>query len=138
MMSTAVAFSRRSRCIVKPSSSMRCVSLHVPSSHAPTSMPLANISCWLLHDENRTTRKRYFSSGSSWDAEYEGLVAQRNKHIIMHPEGHGQHILPGNYVIKKNEKTGAEKKVFLEHALGYFWAIKVSDVMCVLYLYYCS
>lgn len=42
----------------------------------------------------------------------------------MHPEGHGRNILPGNYVIKTHPKTGVEKKVFLDHALGYFWAIK--------------
>ena len=27
--------------------------------------------------------------------------------------------------MKKNAKTGAEKKVILEHALGFFWAFKV-------------
>jgi hypothetical protein len=46
----------------------------------------------------------------------------------MHPEGHGQHILPGNFVIKKHPKTVAERKVFLEHALGYFWAFKVREM----------
>lgn len=71
------------------------------------------------------TPKRSFSKSSNWDEEYQGLIAKRNKNIIMHPEGHGQHILPGNYVTKKHPKTGAEKKVFLEHALGYFWALKV-------------
>ena len=43
----------------------------------------------------------------------------------MNPNGYGQQILPGNYVIKKHPKTGIDKKVFLEHALGYFWALKV-------------
>lgn len=70
---------------------------------------------------------RHFSSSSQWDAEYQGRLARRNKNIRMHPEGHGQHILPGNFVIKKHPKTGAERKVFLEHALGYFWAFKVRD-----------
>jgi hypothetical protein len=62
---------------------------------------------------------------SSFYEEYEGLKARRNKSIIMNPEGLGQHILPGNYVTRKNEKTGVERKVFLEHAHGYFWALKV-------------
>mmetsp|Transcript_26366 Transcript_26366/g.56044 ORF Transcript_26366/g.56044 Transcript_26366/m.56044 type:complete len:357 (+) Transcript_26366:146-1216(+) len=65
-----------------------------------------------------------FSNRSSWEIEYEGLIAQRNKNIIMHPDGHSQKILPGNFVVKKNPSTGVEKKVLLEHALGYFWAIK--------------
>lgn len=58
------------------------------------------------------------------EMEFEGLMAQRNKSIIMHPDGHGRNILPGNLVIKENAKTGAKKKVLLEHALGYFWALK--------------
>jgi hypothetical protein len=44
----------------------------------------------------------------------------------MHPDGHGKDILPGNYVIKKHPKTGQERKVIMEHALGYFWALKVT------------
>ena len=72
-----------------------------------------------------STIVRAFSSSSPWDAEYQGRLSRRNKNIRLHPEGHGQHILPGNFVIKKHPKTGAERKVFLEHALGYFWAFKV-------------
>lgn len=73
---------------------------------------------------------RYFSNPSSFESEYEGLIAKRNKNIRMHPDGIGQQILPGNFVIKKNPKTGAEKKVILEHALGFFWAFKVGVVYC--------
>ncbi|KAL7550340.1 hypothetical protein ACHAWF_013588 [Thalassiosira exigua] len=71
---------------------------------------------------------RCFSKPSEWDAEYEGLIARRNKSIVMHPDGHGRRILPGNFVIKKNEKTGEERKVHLEHAFGYFWGIKDLDL----------
>ena len=42
----------------------------------------------------------------------------------MHPDGHGQHILPGNYVTKIHPKTGAVKRVMLEFAYGHFWAFK--------------
>ena len=66
----------------------------------------------------------------------------------MNPDGIGQQILPGNFVIKKNPKTGAEKKVILEHALGFFWAFKVGVVychrccicifICILCLYACN
>jgi hypothetical protein len=79
-----------------------------------------------------TKRDFFYGPPSSWDAEYEELIARRNKNIVMHPLGHGQHILPGNFVVKKNQKTGAEKKVMLEHALGYFWAFKVWNYGCVL------
>ena len=56
----------------------------------------------------------------------------------MHPDGHGQHILPQNFVIKTNPKTGAEKKVLLEHALGYFWALKVGVWSVIILLLRCS
>ena len=72
-----------------------------------------------------TKRDFFYGPPSSWEAEYEELIARRNKNIVMHPLGHGQHILPGNFIVKKNPQTGAEKKVMLEHALGYFWALKV-------------
>ena len=79
-----------------------------------------------------STATRCFSNPTSWEAEYEGLKSRRNKNIIMHPKGYGQHIIPGNFVVKKHPKTGEERKVFLEHALGYFWALKV----CVA-IHYC-
>jgi hypothetical protein len=74
-----------------------------------------------------STSRRYFFQGppSSWECEYEELVARRNRHVVMNPLGHGHRILPGNYVVKVDPKTGIEKKVMLEHALGYFWAFKV-------------
>jgi len=68
---------------------------------------------------------RTFSTTTNFNDEYEKQLQQRNKNIIMNPNGYGQQILPGNYVIKKHPKTGIDKKVFLEHALGYFWALKV-------------
>jgi len=68
---------------------------------------------------------RNFSTTTNFNDEYEKQLQRRNKNIIMNPNGYGQQILPGNYVIKKHPKTGIDKKVFLEHALGYFWALKV-------------
>ena len=69
---------------------------------------------------------RPFSSGpsSDLDTEFEGLTAQRNKSIIMNPAGQGQHILPGGFILKKDPKKGGHRRVFVEHSLGYFWAIK--------------
>ena len=85
-----------------------------------------------LHDSSWSTPSalssvRCFAASSPWDAEYQGRLARRNKNIRLHPEGHGKHILPGNFVIKKHPKTGAERRVCLEHALGYFWAFKVRE-----------
>lgn len=104
------------------------------SSHAPSS------SSYQYHNNSYNPHRyrasatlssyRYFSNPSSFESEYEGLIAKRNKNIRMNPDGIGQQILPGNFVIKKNPKTGAEKKVILEHALGFFWAFKVGVVYC--------
>ena len=54
------------------------------------------------------------NASAPFDEECEGLKARRIQGIRPHPDGTTQHILPGNYVIKKNERTGREKRVFLE------------------------
>lgn len=59
---------------------------------------------------------------------------RRNKNICMHPNSTGKDILPGNYVIKVNQSTGVERKVILEHEMGYFWALKVSLEFLVLFV----
>ena len=70
------------------------------------------------------SKRTLFGPPPTWEDEYEELIARRNKSIIMHPDGHGQHILPGNYVTKIHPKTGAVKRVMLEFAYGHFWAFK--------------
>ena len=53
---------------------------------------------------------RVFSEGTSpsqeddWGAEYDALTAQRNKSIIMNPNGQGKNILPGGFVLIKRSK----------------------------------
>ena len=79
----------------------------------------------LTKSVSSTSSYRSFSTTTNFNDEYEKQLQRRNKNIIMNPNGYGQLILPGNYVIKKHPKTGIDKKVFLEHALGYFWALKV-------------
>lgn len=53
------------------------------------------------------------------------LVDKRISQIQMNPKSLGQHILPGDYVIRTNPKTGKERKVFTDRAFGYFWMMKV-------------
>ena len=103
------------------------VHFHFTAGSASSSSSSSVTSSTVATTSSLSLVVRYFSSSSQWDAEYQGRLARRNKNIRLHPEGHGQHILPGNFVIKKHPKTGAERKVFLEHALGYFWAFKVSE-----------
>lgn len=82
---------------------------------------------------------KYFSSKTekplrnnpiSLDA-YEGIdsytrleMEKRHKGIIMNPLGLAKEILPNNYVVKTNQKTGVKKMMALERSLGYFWYIK--------------
>lgn len=139
------ALSKRVPCLVKPQGSLRFIStLPLRSNFRRERW---NCNALETHPQSRHVPfqcNHYFSGGfstsaskrsfSSWGAEYEGLLAQRNKNIIMHPEGYGQRIMPGNYVIKKHPKTGVEKRVFLEHALGFFWAFKVGMLPLDLYV----
>lgn len=175
-------------CIATPRFSLRCISalsIHTPQSilqssrqqHGVPQTPKSNLQS-PRHDvcngNNSFNTKRNFSDHSSYQEEFEGLVARRNKNIIMHPEvcfdfespqfclwhfdytpytsiffsgicivyfqGLGQKILPGNYVVKKHPKTGVYKKIFLEHALGYFWAFKVGMLLLIfiLFIFVCT
>eukprot|EP00804_Cyclotella_cryptica_P022778 CCRYP_005006-RB/>CCRYP_005006-RB protein AED:0.16 eAED:0.16 QI:86/1/1/1/0.75/0.6/5/464/357 len=119
------------RNISSPVSSVATQRKHALSSILTSSLT-AQSHClhWDTSTPSKSTAKRHFSQKSPFeqpsvfDTEYERLRLRRNKHIRMHPDGHGKDILPGNYVIKKHPKTGQERKVILEHALGYFWALK--------------
>ena len=135
--------------VVLSSSARRRVAAWIPSMTNDAQISLCNISMlshsqlqhsilpskqYLLqprHISNFTksvsssSSYRSFSTTTNFNDEYEKQLQRRNKNIIMNPNGYGQLILPGNYVIKKHPKTGIDKKVFLEHALGYFWALKV-------------
>ena len=57
--------------------------------------------------------------------EMEQELDKRHHGIMMNPNGLSRTILPGNFVIKTNEKTGSKRKVHADRALGYFWMIKV-------------
>ena len=80
------------------------------------------------NNQSRNKSESPFEQPSLYETEYERQRMRRNKNIIMHPNGTGKDILPGNYVLKVNERTGLERKVILEHEKGYFWAIRVSGV----------
>jgi len=51
-----------------------------------------------------------------------------NRTIVMNPEGYSRLILPGNYAMKTNPRTGVQRKIFAERVLGFFWMIKDLDV----------
>ena len=86
--------------------STRCIVPSVRRSPRPTSR-IGGVETTPL------TAVRHQAS-APFDEEYEGLRARRIQGIRPHPDGTTQHILPGNYVIKKNARTGVEKRVFLE------------------------
>lgn len=55
----------------------------------------------------------------------DAFVQRRHNGILMDPEGHSARILPGGqYIMKRNEATGEEKKVLIERYYGHFWMIK--------------
>jgi len=63
--------------------------------------------------------------------DYEGIdtktrkeMQKRHQGIEMNSDGLSQFILPGEYVVKTNQKTGSKKMVSIERSLGYFWYMK--------------
>ena len=103
------------------------LSLPLPSKHYSTITtrlsPSTNHHKTTIQQRNKSQSP--FEQPSLFTAEYERQRLRRNKNIHMHPAGTGKDILPGNYVIKVNERTGVERKVILEHEKGYFWALRV-------------
>jgi hypothetical protein len=132
----ALSSKRMTTCMLAKHHSSRCVSTLPLSCNPLSRRPRCDGNDRHFIDagtsaSSSSKRNFFYGPPSSWEEEYEELIARRNKTILMHPLGHGQHILPGNFVVKKHPKTGAEKKVMLEHALGYFWAFKVRKYRCV-------
>eukprot|EP00550_Attheya_septentrionalis_P004148 CAMPEP_0198300594 /NCGR_PEP_ID=MMETSP1449-20131203/48797_1 /TAXON_ID=420275 /ORGANISM="Attheya septentrionalis, Strain CCMP2084" /LENGTH=258 /DNA_ID=CAMNT_0044002469 /DNA_START=344 /DNA_END=1120 /DNA_ORIENTATION=+ len=42
----------------------------------------------------------------------------------MNPNGYSKLIEPGDFIIKKDRRTGEDRKVFADRSLGFFWMIK--------------
>ena len=63
--------------------------------------------------------------GGGMSLEMKQEMDKRHHGIMMNPNGLSRTILPGDFVIKTNEKTGSKRKVYADRALGYFWMIKV-------------
>lgn len=79
---------------------------------------------------SKSEKPEPISSSASSDA-YDGIdsytrkeMEKRHKGIIMNPLGLAKEILPNNYVVKTNQKTGAKKMIAVERSLGYFWYVK--------------
>lgn len=78
--------------------------------------------CWGLDLNSQLSRTslffaRPFSNIGSIN-EGTGGPYQRNRSIIMNPDGTGSHILPGGFVNRDG------RRVVLEKAYGYFWMLK--------------
>ena len=43
--------------------------------------------------------------------------------LVMNPRSKARLVLPGGFVMKKNSKTGAERRILAERAMGFFWQI---------------
>ena len=58
------------------------------------------------------------------DSYTRSLMAKRHSGILMNPDSISQHVLPGNQMVKTNQKTGEKKIVAIERSAGYFWFLK--------------
>lgn len=63
--------------------------------------------------------------GDGIDSYTKKLMQNRHEGIKMNPKGISQHVLPGEYIVKTNPRTGDKKMVGLERSMGFFWDLKV-------------
>ena len=73
-------------------------------------------------DESKSQLKPDFDDGI--DSYTRTQMQKRHQGIIMNENGLSQHVLPGGYIVKTNQKTGDKKMVGLERSMGYFWDLK--------------
>ena len=144
MMSRAL-FSRVRRSLVPrllstTNSWIHCSSVNYEWNSRPSksqrSMALSKITYERRGSGHKDLIQRNFSSSPIGDSSgvddafiderTKELMKKRHSGIVMNSKGLGHLILPGEFVIKTNQKTGSKKKVFAERSLGYFWMLKVS------------
>lgn len=77
-----------------------------------------------------TNLKRAFSTDGD-KIDYEGIdsatrveMEKRHKGIKMNQNSISQFILPGEKMVKTNQKTGTKKMLAVERSMGYFWYLK--------------
>jgi ATPase complex subunit ATP10 len=87
-------------------------------------------TAWLLDSSSRG-RIRAFSTDDKVEDDFDGVdsftrgeMQKRHIGIKMNKNGLSRHILPGDYVVKVNKKTGDKKMVAIERSFGYFWFLK--------------
>lgn len=71
------------------------------------------------------------ASDSKTAVDYEGIdsftrmeMEKRHKGITMNQNSISQYILPGEKIVKTNQKTGVKKMLAIERSMGYFWYLK--------------
>lgn len=62
--------------------------------------------------------------GDGIDTFTKSEIDKRHKGIIMNSKSISQYILPGDQMVKTNQKTGEKKMVAIGRSAGYFWFIK--------------
>ena len=76
-----------------------------------------------IDDVKENQEKEKLSSDKHEGIDSFTLAKMENRHagILMNPNGLSQYVLPGDQIVKTNQKTGNKRMVAIERSLGYFW-----------------
>lgn len=79
-----------------------------------------------IEDVEANDEKEKLSTDKNEGIDSFTLAKMENRHagIFMNPNGLSQHVLPGDQIVKTNQKTGNKRMVAIERSLGYFWYLK--------------
>ena len=89
-------------------------------------------------EKNKEDEEPLLTFGDGIDSHTRKLMQNRHEGIEMNTKGISQHVLPGEYIVKTNPKTGDKKMVGLERSMGYFWDLKVSYLLSKNHSYFVS
>lgn len=116
------------------------ITTHCFSSEASSTPPPNPPSTPPSQDDekkNKEDEELILSFGDGIDSYTRKLMQNRHEGIKMNTDGISQHVLPGEYIVKTNPKTGDKKMVGLERSMGYFWDLKVSQTKITTSISFC-
>jgi len=75
-------------------------------------------------DENEDQDMKINAIGDGIDSFTRKEMQKRNEGIVMNANGLSSQVLPGDFIVKTNPRTGDKKMVQIERSMGYFWDLK--------------
>ena len=124
MQSAAAVLARKGTSIATKRSLRPFLPSHFTYSSTSFSRPTRSFST--TEDKNNGS-----TSATTNNINYEGIdsftrsqMEKRHVGILMAKNSISQYVLPGDQMVKTNQKTGTKKMVAIERSAGYFWYLK--------------